>query len=79
MHALSALAIGALAFGLASLGLTRKAARLSRIPIAAALIGGGWMFFGVGLLLGPVGFHFLTSESITELGPLLQLGLAWIG
>ena len=67
LHALSLLAVGALAFGLASFALTRKAAKLTRIPIVAALIGGGWMFFGVGLLLGPVGFHFLTSESLTEL------------
>ena len=79
MRALSVLAIGALVFGLASLALTRRAAKFSRIPIVAALIGGGWMFFGVGLLLGPIGFHFLTSESLTELRPLLQLGLAWIG
>ena len=79
MRALSVLAVGALVFGLASLALTRRAAKFSRIPIVAALIGGGWMFFGVGLLLGPIGFHFLTSESLTELRPLLQLGLAWIG
>ena len=79
MRALSVLAIGALVFGLASLALTRRAAKFSRIPIVAALIGGGWMFFGVGLLLGPIGFHFLTNESLTELRPLLQLGLAWIG
>ena len=79
MRALSVLAVGALVFGLASLALTRRAAKFSRIPIVAALIGGGWMFFGVGLLLGPIGFHFLTNESLTELRPLLQLGLAWIG
>ena len=79
VRALSVLAIGALVFGLASLALTRRAAKFSRIPIVAALIGGGWMFFGVGLLLGPIGFHFLTNESLTELRPLLQLGLAWIG
>ncbi len=76
---ISALAIGALAFGLASLALTRKAAKISRIPIAAALIGGGWVFFAVGLLIGPIGIDLLKLDLLTELRPLLQIGLAWIG
>ncbi|MCE9619330.1 MAG: hypothetical protein K8R92_05435 [Planctomycetes bacterium] len=78
-RAISALAIGSIAFGLASFSLTRQAAKLLRIPVAAALIGGGWVAFAAGLLLGPIGFDLFKTGSLTELRPLLQLGLAWIG
>jgi Kef-type K+ transport system membrane component KefB len=78
-HALSALTIGAIAFGLASLSLTRHAVKLLRHPVAAALIGGGWVALAAGALLGPLGCNVLKDDSLLELRPLLQLGLAWIG
>jgi hypothetical protein len=78
-HAMAALAIGATALLLAFVSLSRPAARLARWPLASALLGGGWIALLAGTLLGPGGFGLLHRESLIELRPLTQLGLAWIG
>lgn len=78
-HAMAAMAIGATALLLAFVSLSRPAARLARWPLASALLGGGWIALLAGTLLGPGGFGLLHRESLIELRPLTQLGLAWIG
>lgn len=78
-HAMAAMAIGATALLLAFVSLSRPAARLARWPLASALLGGGWIALLAGTLLGPGGFALLHRESLIELRPLTQLGLAWIG
>lgn len=78
-HAMAALAIGATALLLAFVSLSRPAARLARWPLASALLGGGWIALLAGTFLGPGGFGLLHRESLIELRPLTQLGLAWIG
>ncbi len=78
-QAAAAMAVGGTALLLAFLSLTRPAARLARRPLASALIGGGWFALTAGFLLGPGGFGLLQRESLIELRPLTQLGLAWIG
>lgn len=76
---MAAMAIGATALLLAFVSLSRPAARLARWPLASALLGGGWIALLAGTLLGPGGFGLLHRESLIELRPLTQLGLAWIG
>lgn len=76
---MAAMAVGATALLLAFLSLSRPAARLARWPLASALLAGGWIALAAGSLLGPGGFGLLHRESLTELRPLTQLGLAWIG
>lgn len=78
-QALAALAFGGTALLLAFLSLTRPAARLARWPVASALLGGGWIAMACGVLLGPLALGLLQRESLVELRPLVQLGLAWVG
>lgn len=78
-QAVAVLAVGGTALLLAFASLTRPAARLARWPLASALLGGGWIALACGLLLGPSGIGLLKVESLGELRPLMQVGLAWIG
>jgi hypothetical protein len=78
-QAMAVLAVGGTALMIAFASLTRPAARLARWPLASALLGGGWIALGCGLLLGPGGLGMLRVESLGELRPLVQVGLAWIG
>lgn len=78
-QAVAALAVGGTALLVAFASLTRPAARLARWPLASALLGGGWIALACGLLLGPAGIGLLKVESLGELRPLTQVGLAWIG
>lgn len=78
-QAFATLAAGGTALLLAFLSLTRPAARLARWPLASALLGGGWLALGAGLVLGPGGMGLLRSQALVELRPLTQLGLAWVG
>lgn len=78
-QAVAVLAVGGTALLVAFASLTRPAARLARWPLASALLGGGWIALACGLLLGPSGIGLLKVESLGELRPLTQVGLAWIG
>ena len=78
-QAIAVLAVGGTALLLAFASLTRPAARLARWPLASALLGGGWIALACGMLLGPAGIGLLRVESLAELRPLTQVGLAWIG
>ena len=78
-QAIAALALGGTALLLAFLSLTRPAARLARWPVASAVLGGGWIAMACGVLLGPLALGLLQRESLMELRPLMQLGLAWVG
>lgn len=74
--------LGALAvlMVLALLATNRRTMRLRRSGAAAALISGGWVAVGAGVLLGPALTGVVTVEGVREqLTPLIQFVAGWVG
>lgn len=53
--------------------------RIARIPAIGALVHGGWMYCGIGVLLGPIGMDAIDNERLAALQPLVACLIALIG
>jgi hypothetical protein len=53
--------------------------RFRRSRIVVALVAGGWLHVGVGILIGPAMLGAVEETALSRLTPLLVVGLGWIG
>lgn len=53
--------------------------RLRRSRFVVALLSGGWLFVGVGVLIGPAMIGAVEEAALARLTPVLAITLGWIG
>jgi Kef-type K+ transport system membrane component KefB len=63
----------------ALVGVSGRFHRLRRSRIVAALLAGGWLHVGVGVLIGPSVIGAVDESALMRLTPVLAIGLGWIG
>ncbi|MCB9848479.1 MAG: cation:proton antiporter [Phycisphaeraceae bacterium] len=63
----------------ALVGVSHPFQRLRRSRIVLALLSGGWLHVGMGVLLGPSVIGAVDEAALTKLTPFLAIGLGWIG
>ena len=64
---------------LALLSVSTRFYRFRRSRIVVALVSGGWLHVGVGILIGPAVFGAVEEDALQRLTPFLAIGLGWIG
>lgn len=53
--------------------------RSRRNRIVVAMVSGGWLHVGVGVLIGPAALGAVEESALEQLTPFLVIGLGWIG